>query len=105
MSTANLIRWSGLSFGLGYILFGVATMRAGVLPRWSGLLLIIGVAFSMAEGSPFGRTLSHVIVTIGHVVFGLGLAWMGYALWSEQRELASQGKPTTWASTPSSGTK
>jgi len=63
-------------------------MRAGVLPRWAGLLLIIGVAFQMAEGSPIDQTLLHVILTIGRVAFGLGLAWMGYALWSEKRELA-----------------
>ena len=34
-----------LGFGLGYVLFGIATMRAGVLPRWSGLLMSIGVSF------------------------------------------------------------
>lgn len=76
-------------FGLGYILFGVATMRAGVLPRWSGLLLIIGVSFFMiSEASLFDPMLSHVIATIGDVVFGLGLAWAGYALWSSRRLVA-----------------
>ena len=76
-------------FGLGYILFGVATMRAGVLPRWSGLLLIIGVSFFMISESPlFDPTLSHVIATIGDVAFGLGLAWAGYALWSSRRLVA-----------------
>jgi hypothetical protein len=78
-----------LGFSLGYILFGIATMRAKVLPRWSGLLLIIGVSFFMISEAPlFDRTLSHLIVTVGDVVFGLGLAWMGYALWLEKREPA-----------------
>jgi len=78
-----------LGYGVGYILFGVATMRAGILPRWSGLLLIIGVAFFMiSESAPFVRNLSHVIVTAGDVMFGLGLVWMGYALWSEKRKPA-----------------
>lgn len=82
-----------LSFSLGYILFGVATMRAGVLPRWSGLLLIIGVSFFIISEAPlFDRTISHVIVTIGDVVFGLGLSWMGYTLWSEKREPARYGQ-------------
>jgi hypothetical protein len=77
-------------FGQGYILFGVATMRAGVLPRWSGLLLIIGVLFFMnSEAQLFDRALSHVIATIGDVVFGLGFAWAGYVLWSERRALVS----------------
>ena len=32
----------GLAFFFGLILFGAATMRAGVFPRWAGLLLIVG---------------------------------------------------------------
>ncbi len=75
-----------LSFGLGYILFGVATMRARVMPRGSGLMLIIGVAFFVtAEAAPFGPALSHTILTLGDVVFGLGLVWMGYTLGREKR--------------------
>jgi hypothetical protein len=77
-----------VGFGLGFILFGVATMRAGVLPRWAGLLLIIGTVLQMAEGSPMDRMLLHVILTAGRVVFGLSFAWMGYALWSEKRASA-----------------
>lgn len=84
-----------LGYVLGYILFGIATMRADVLPRWSGLLLIIGVLFFMVSETPlFDRTLSHVIVTSGDVLFGIGFAWMGYALWSEkQRETVKYGEP------------
>jgi len=78
-----------LGFILGYILFGVATMRAGVLPRWSGLLLIIGSAmFMISEAVPLNASLSHLIVTIGDVIFGAGFVWMGFALWSEKREPA-----------------
>ena len=47
------------------------------------------LGYMIAEASLFGRTLSHVIVTIGDAAFGLGLAWMGYALWSAKREPAS----------------
>jgi hypothetical protein len=73
-----------VSFGLGYILFGVSIMRAGVLPRWSGPLLIFGVVlFIVSEAELFEPAVSHVIVTAGDVAFGLGLAWAGYALWSE----------------------
>lgn len=78
-----------LGYGLGFILFGVATMRAGVLPRWSGLLLIIGVAISMLEGSPIDETILHAVLTFGRILFGLALAWMGYALWSQERERVS----------------
>src|SRR5215208_1460585 len=55
-----------LGFILGYTLFGIATMRAGVLPRGSGLLLIIGSAmFMISEALPLNASLSHLIVTIG----------------------------------------
>lgn len=79
-----------LGFGLGYVLFGIATIRAGVLPRWSGLLLSIGVLLFMfaevsREASLLSGMLPHVIGDSGAAVLGLGLAWMGYALWSEKR--------------------
>jgi hypothetical protein len=78
-----------LGYVLGYSLLGAATMRAGVLPRWSGLMLIIGAAsFFISEAPLFDRALAHGIVTFGDVTFGLGLAWMGYALWSERRVAA-----------------
>jgi hypothetical protein len=77
---------------LGYILFGIVTMRAGVLPRWSGLLLIIGSAmFFLSEAVSLNVSLSHLIVTIGDVIFGAGFVWMGFALWSEKREFISTG--------------
>ncbi len=82
-----------LGFGLGWILLGVVTMRAGVLPRWSGLLLIIGVTlFMISEAAPFEATLAHTLVTVGDIIFGLGLVWIGYALWSEQREPEKYGQ-------------
>jgi hypothetical protein len=92
-----------VGFVLGHILFGLATMRAGVLPRWSGLLVIIGVVlFFLGEVSFLGQRLRapalqqvfdlirrlRVIILFGDAAFGLGLTWMGYALWSEKRAIA-----------------
>jgi len=80
-----------LGFALGYILFGVATMRARVMPRGSGSMLIIGVAFFViAEGAPFDPALSHTILTLGDVVFGLGFVWMGSKLVREKRGHSSR---------------
>ena len=95
-----------LGFILGHILFGFATMQAGVLPRWSGLLVVIGmVLFFLGEVSFLAQNLStpalrqlfdlirrlHVIVLLGDLAFGVGLAWMGYALWAEKREHVEAG--------------
>ncbi|MBI3287463.1 MAG: hypothetical protein HYZ68_05385 [Chloroflexi bacterium] len=64
-------------FLLGYVLFGIATIRAGVLPRWGATLAIVGaVPISLVPFFPF------VVVTLGGVVFGAGVVWLGYALWS-----------------------
>src|SRR5918998_3901595 len=34
-------------FGLGLILFGVATIRAGVYPRWASVLLVVSIPVTM----------------------------------------------------------
>ncbi len=67
-----------LGFGLGWILLGVAIMRVGLLPRWSGLLLIIGVTlFIISEAIPLETMLAHLLVTIRDILFAFGLLWIG----------------------------
>lgn len=84
-----------LGFGLGWILLGVAIMRVGLLPRWSGVLLIIGVTlFIFSEVVPLETTLAHLLVTVGDILFALGLLWIGYTLWSEKSEPTFQTKST-----------
>lgn len=67
---------------LGGLLFGIATFRARVLPRWAGGLLALGtllpVLLSSVVNHPFDRLFA--------VPVGLALAWLGYALFSERRE-------------------
>jgi len=70
---------------IGGLLFGIAIIRAGILPRWAAILFIIGIV-------P-GRFAPEVVVRISSVVLGIGLAWLGYALWSERREKASEPSP------------
>lgn len=67
-------------FSVGYVLLGVAIVRAGVLPRGAGALLAAGgpvVAFS----PPIGL---FAVLVVGHALFGAGLAWAGYALFADQ---------------------
>jgi membrane protein implicated in regulation of membrane protease activity len=69
---------------LGGLLFGIATLRAGILPRWpAGLLAVAAVL------TPAAALLPHAIQRLAAIPVGLALAWLGYALWSERRAQAS----------------
>lgn len=70
-----------LTFFLGYILFAIASLRAGIFPRWSSIFLIIGLVFS------FGGTIAHFIGQVAAVMFGLGWISMGYFVRSENSEI------------------
>jgi len=77
-----------LLYSIGGLLFGIAIIRAGILPRWAAILFVIGIVATVV--------LSLVSETVGRtsgVLYGVGLAWLGYALWSERREKASEPSP------------
>jgi hypothetical protein len=65
---------------LGWLLFGLGTVRARVFPRWSGWLVVLGLALLL----PFEFTIQAyffgVFWIIGAILLGLGLAGMGWAL-------------------------
>ena len=65
---------------LGGLVFGIATFRAHVLPRWPAGLLAVAAALT-----PAAALLPHAIQPLVAVPIGVGLAWLGYALWSERR--------------------
>lgn len=75
---------TGVLYILGGLLFGIATFRAGVLPRWTGGLLIAAAALT-----PMAFLLTHSLNRIVAVPMGIALACLGYALWSERQEKAS----------------
>jgi hypothetical protein len=79
---------SGPLYILGGLLFGIATFRAGILPRWAGGLLAFGTALA-----PLAALLPPELEAKIAVPVGLALAWMGYALWAERRAPASQSVP------------
>jgi hypothetical protein len=82
----NLIGLAG--YLLGGLLFGIATFRAGVLPRWAGGLLAFGAAVTLA-----GALVPHPLNRIMAVPMGLALAWLGYALLAERHEPVSDSVP------------
>ena len=77
---------SGPMLIFGPLLFGIATFRARVLPRWAGALLALNAALV-----PLGALVPpEYQPKIIMVPIGLALAWLGYALFSERREKASR---------------
>jgi hypothetical protein len=78
-----------LPFGLGFILLGIATIRADKLPRWGGLLLIIGAIVVNLPPQPVGPFPAFVLTT-GAIVLSIGLGWLGYALWSNKSATTAQ---------------
>jgi hypothetical protein len=86
---------SGPLYLLGGIVFGIATFRAGVFPRWAALLLAVGTA-----AGPAAILFPPEYVGLVAVPVGIALAWLGWALWSERRTLAKT-EPTQSRSTAS----
>jgi hypothetical protein len=69
---------------VGGLAFGIATFRAGILPRWAGALLAIGTALA-----PLAAVLPNASQPKTAVPVGVALGWLGFALWSEQRPQTS----------------
>lgn len=65
----------GILYILGFVLFGIATIRGGVFPRAAAVLLVIGVPLFAS-----GVFLPQFLRTIGAVLAGASLIWMGLSL-------------------------
>jgi len=66
---------------VGYVLFGAATLQAGVLPRWCGLALLLG------------EPVTYLLGDYGGLVFGLMWVALGYVLWSLRGVSTEQPAP------------
>ena len=77
--------WTTLTF-LGPVLFGLATLRARVLPRWAAILLIVGPILSMTGLIPLPGN-------PGAVVSALGIAGLGYGAWSKKDAALERSQP------------
>ena len=64
---------------LGGLLFGIATVRAAILPRWAGALFAVGTVLAPIAGLLPNASQPKVAIPVG-----VALAWLGYALWSER---------------------
>ncbi|TFD28365.1 hypothetical protein [Cryobacterium cryoconiti] len=81
-------------YTVGAILFGVAVLRARVLSRGAGILLIAAAAVTPLAGA----LLPHPLERMAAIPMGLALIWLGYSLWSDQRTSAAQSIRTAHGS-------
>jgi hypothetical protein len=65
---------------VGFVLYGAATLRARVLPRWYGLVLILAMPVSLP------------LSVYGTALFGLSLVVLGYGSWLHRG--AATGQPS-----------
>jgi hypothetical protein len=63
---------AAILFMIGYVLFGVAMIRTGTLPRWSGLLVAAGAPAHLLgfRDSPAVSTAAWSIAILGSVSLG-----------------------------------
>ena len=80
----------GIAYMLGGLLFGLATFRAGILPRVPAALLAIAATLT-----PLAGLLPHAEQRFAAVPVALALAWLGYALWAERQTPASASAAAT----------
>ena len=74
----------GITYMLGGLVFGIATFRAAILPRWAAGLLAV-----TATLTPLAALLPHAQQRYAAVPMGIAIAGLGYALLTERRESAT----------------
>ncbi len=71
---------NGIFYLLGGLLFGIATIRVGILSRWAAGLLAV-----TATLTPLAAMFPHETQRYAGIPVGIAVAWLGYSLWSERR--------------------
>ena len=80
----------GIAYMLGGLLFGIATFRAGILPRLPAALLAIAATLT-----PLAALLPHAQQRYAAIPVALALAWLGYAVFSERQTSVFEAAPAT----------
>lgn len=71
---------------LGCLLVGIATLRAGILPRWPAALLAGAGPLAMIMVA----LLPHQLERLAAMPMGFAVIWLGYAVWAEQPARTAQ---------------
>jgi hypothetical protein len=74
----------GLAFTVGAIVFGIAILRSGAFPRWTGPLLIVAAPVSLVPPLPYP------VLLISGLALGLAFITAGVVIWSQPRPMTRQ---------------
>ena len=77
---------TGLLYAVGLLLFGVATLWAGVYPRAAAIVFVVGTLIEFAS--------VFVQFPLNNVVIGVGAAWLGFALLSGRLREEANPQPS-----------
>jgi hypothetical protein len=75
---------------LGFLFLGIASLRAGVLPRLGSWLIILLFPVGVVGVALIGSSIQGLLQILVGVMWGLGLLIWGYALLSEKRKAVAQ---------------
>jgi hypothetical protein len=87
---------------IGMTLLGISVAVTGVLPRWAGILLALGVSLQLPAqyAMEIAGPLFFLFTIGGSILCGAGLIWIGWALWSgngwKQEELGLSNLDRLW---------
>jgi hypothetical protein len=84
--------FSHVLYALGSLLLGIATFRAGILPKAAAILMAIGPDWLFAMFMA-GLNQSMVLLLPPVIATALGWMWLGYALLSEKRDSFAGPQP------------
>ena len=70
-----------IGLGVGWLVFGIATLRAGVYPRWAAILVIVG-AVIVALPLPFTT-----------IVLSVAVGWLGFHLFTGREPAEARTSP------------
>jgi len=74
-----------ITYIVGGVLFGIALVRAAVLPRWAGALMSVGALATIATFQ-----LPELTQRLFAIPVGVALIGLGYSLWRQQRATATR---------------
>jgi hypothetical protein len=98
-------KWLDSTFGapqalgkiLATLLFGIAILRAGTLPRGGAWLMIIAVLVFLGTIVSFivgaNESITDWSLPVASMLYGLGFVILGYGLWSHRSEPVQPARP------------